>query len=303
MTTATTTTTNRTKQAPEADRTTGKVESHLSLAARRRGLSIKQLADLMGVGSYHLSQVAKGHKRLTNNMRDKIIAVLGECPTQGIVHRQTGVVQTGKTTYVRERARELGLPLREVADRAGISYGYLTQASRGHRNLSPRVEKQLEAVLQAPVKVESAQQAEVEVRALWDRMDAHGISQNEAARRAGISTGMLSQIMNGKRTPSARVLRDLHAVLFAPSPSELVAPVEMKVLAWKKGGRNGVVVRGAGGPRSNGKPGDGTIRTGGRVPWGAQVEFAYTTGYDSRGQVFVNHVVDERGCSVMLKQS
>ena len=257
---------------------TGKAESHLSLAARERGLTMKELADPMGVGSYHLSQVAKGHRKLTNNMRDKIVAVLGECPAQGIVYRQSGLVQGGQTTYVRERARELGLPLREVADRAGISYGYLSQASRGQRNLSPKVQKQLEAVLQAPVKVETAEVAGVDPQALWERMDAHDISQNEVARRAGISSSMLSQIMNGKRTPSARVLRDLHAVLFAPSPAELVAPVELKVLGWKKDGRQGVVVKGAGGPRSNGKPGDGTIRTGGRMPWGAEVEFAYTTG-------------------------
>lgn len=281
---------------------TGKAESHLSLAARKVGLTMKELADLMGVGSYHLSQVAKGHKKLTNNMRDKIVAVLGECPAQGIVYRPGGVVQGGQTTYVRERARELGLPLREVADRAGISYGYLSQASRGHRNLSPKVQKQLEAVLQAPVKVETAEVAGVDPQALWERMDAHDISQNEVARRAGISSSMLSQIMNGKRSPSARVLRDLHAVLFAPSPSELVAPVELKVLGWKKDDRQGVVVKGAGGPRSNGQPGDGAIRTGGRVPWGAEVEFAYTTGYDGHGRTFVNHIVDERGCSSLLKQ-
>ncbi len=68
------------------------------------------------------------------------------------------------------------------------------------------------------------------------------------------------------------------------------------MLAWKKGGKSGVVVKGAGGP------GGDTIRTGGRVPWGAQVEFAYTTGYDSHGRVSVNHIVDERGCSAMLKR-
>ena len=67
-------------------------------------------------------------------------------------------------------------------------------------------------------------------------------------------------------------------------------------MAWKKGGKSGVVVKGAGGP------GSGTIRTGGRVPWGAEVEFAYTTGYDSHGRVSVNQIVDERGCSTMLKQ-
>ena len=154
----------------------------------------------------------------------------------------------------------------------------------------------MEAVLDAPVKIEAARPADIDPQALWERMDAHGWSQNETARRAGISTGHLSQIMNGQRTPSGDVLRRLHEVLFATSPAELVAPVELKVLAWKKGGRNGVVVKGAGGP------GSGTIRTGGRVPWGAEVEFAYTTGYDSHGRVTVNHIVDERGCSAMLKQ-
>ena len=62
------------------------------------------------------------------------------------------------------------------------------------------------------------------------------------------------------------------------------------------------MVKGAGGPRA-GKGRDGTIHTGGRVPWGAEVEFAYTTGYDGHGRTFVSHVVDERGRSVMLKRS
>ena len=71
-------------------------------------------------------------------------------------------------------------------------------------------------------------------------------------------------------------------------------------MAWKKGGRNGVVIKGAGGPRSNGNPGDGTIRVGGRMSWGAGAEYAYTNGYDSQGRVLVNHLVDERGCAAML---
>ena len=128
-------------------------------------------------------------------------------------------------------------------------------------------------------------------------MDSHGWSQNETARRAGISLAHLSQIMNGQRTPSGDVLRRLHGVLFAPSSEELVAPIELKVMAWKKGGRNGVVVKGAGGP------GGDSIRTGGRVPWGAEVEFAYTSGYDSRGRVSMNHIVDERGYGAMLKKT
>ena len=98
------------------------------------------------------------------------------------------------------------------------------------------------------------------------------------------------------------MLRRLYEVLFAPSPAELVAPVEMKVMAWKKDGRQGVVVKGAGGPHSGNQPGGGTVRIGGRVPWGARVQYAYTTGYDSHGRVSVNHIVDEQGCAAMLKR-
>ena len=130
-----------------------------------------------------------------------------------------------------------------------------------------------------------------------------GLSQNEVARRAGISSAHLSKIMNGKATPSGEVLKKLHGVLFQRSKEEeRVVPAEVKVMAWKKGGGNGVVVRGAGGPGAGSKIGGGTVRIGGRVPWGAEVEYAYRAGYDSRGRVSVTHVVDERGYSAMLKQ-
>ena len=192
------------------------------------------------------------------------------------------------------------MSMNELAERAGVSSSYLSDVSRGRRNMGVKVQQRVEALLQAQAQAAPAQKPRIDCRVLWDRMDAHGLSQNEVARRAGICTGYLSEIMNGRRTPSGTVLKRLHEVLFAPSPAELVMPVELKVLAWKKGRRNGVVIKGAGGPRSNGKPGDGAIRTGGRVPWGAEVEYAYTTGYDGRGQVFVNHLVDERGCAAML---
>ncbi len=346
----------------------GKPESELRAAARKHGLTLKQLADLMGVSYGYLSQVSSGSRPWSPMLRGKVMAVLGEVPGQGIVYRQGGVVQgestcirerarekgltqkdlaeqvgvsegymsdvcrgrrsmspavqakvervldapveiapavyanrsngpvRGESTYLRELAREKGLTLRQVADRTGLSYGYVVQVSRGHRNLSPAAQARMESVLEVPVKVEAAQPRDVEPQVLWERMEAHGYSQNQTARLAGISSGHFSQIMNGQRNASGEVLAKLHGVLFAPSAAELVAPVELKVMGWKKDDRNGVVVQGAGGP------GNGTIRTGGRVPWGAEVEFAYTTGYDSRGRLSVNHIVDERGCGVMLKR-
>ena len=280
---------------------TGKPESELRAAARRHGLTMKELAEKMGVSAGYLSQIATGRRPWTPFMRERVMSVLGEVPGQGIVYRQGGLV-SGESNYIRERARELGMSVRGLADRVGVSCGYMTQVSRGRRNMSVKVQARVEEALEAPVRVEPAQRSKVDCRALWDRMEAHGISQNEVARRAGISSAHLSQIMNGQRTPSGEVLRRLHGVLFQPTAAELVVPAEVKVPAWKKGGRNGVVVRGAGGPGAGGRVGGGTVRIGGRMPWGAEVEYAYRAGYDSRGRVSVTHVVDERGYSVMLTQ-
>jgi len=275
----------------------GKPENELRAAARRKGLTLKRLAALMGVSYSYLCQVANGRRPWSPMLRERVMEILGEVPGQGVVYRQDGVVYGGESTYLREKARERGMTLRQVADRTGLTYGYVVQVSRGQRSLSPDAQARMESVLEAPVKVETAQPADVNPQVLWERMDAHGWSQNETARRAGISKAMLSQVMNGQRTPSGDVLGRLREVLFAPPAAELVAPVELKVLAWKKGGRNGMVIRGAGGP------GKGSIRVGGKVPWGAEVQFAYTTGYDRHGRVSVNHIVDERDCSVMLRKS
>ncbi len=348
-------------------------ETELRAAARRRGLTMKELAALMGVSASYLSQIANGRRPWTPKMREKAAAVLGEVPGQGIVYRQGGVVHgessfirerarvmgmsmqdladrvgvsygymsqvarghsnmgvkvqarvesvlqapakiapaqcanrrgcvvSGESSYIRERARELGLSLRNLADRVGVSYSYMSQVARGHSNMGVKVQARVESALQAPAKVAPAQPACIDREAVWERMNVHGISQNEAARRAGISSAHLSQIMNGGTNPSPGVLKRLHGVLFQPAKVERVMPAEVKVLGWRKGERSGMVVRGAGGPGRGAKSDGGSIRVGGRVPWGAKAEYAYRAGYDGMGRVSVTHVV-ERGYSAMLKQ-
>ena len=272
---------------------TGKPESELRAAARRHGLTLKELAAKMGVSYGYLSSVSAGRRPWSPMLRERVAAVLGEVPGPGVVYRQGGLVQ-GESSYIREQAREIGMSLKELAGQAGVSIGYMSQASRGQRNMGPAIQARVEAALNAPARIAPAKRPKVDCRALWDRMDAHGFSQNEVARLAGISSGHLSQIMNGQRNPSGEVLRRLHGVLFRPSAAELVVPAEVKVMGWKKGGRNGVVVPGAGGPGSGSTVGGGTVRIGGHVPWGAEVEYAYCAGYDSRGRVSVTHLVDEQ---------
>ena len=379
MTTATTTRTNRTKDtetttgaAAPAERR-GRPESELRAAARKRGLTLKELAALMGVSASHLSQVGTGKKPWTPNLREKAMAVLGEVPGQGIVYRQGGEISS-ESSFIREQARTMGMTMLELSDRSGVSYGYLTQVARGRRNMGPKVQASIESVLNAPARVAPAQcanrqcdvieseassfireraralgmtmrelaekvgvsagylsqvarghrsmgvklQARVEAvlggrakvasaqcpnldqQAVWDRMKELDVSQNEVARRAGISSGHLSQIMNGRSTPSAVVLRKLHGALFRRTKAdERVMPAALKVLGWKKGERSGMVVHGARG--RDGTARGGAVRVGGRVPWGAEVEYAFRTGYDGAGKVSVDHVVAP-GYAALLTQ-
>ena len=259
---------------------------------------MRELAAELGVTPGYLSMLGSGQRNWTTSMREKATAVLGEAPGEGVVYRQREVI-AGESSFVRERARELGMSMTDLAERVGVTPGYMTAVSRGHRTMGVKVQARVEAALEAQVKVEPANRACVDQQALWSRMDAHRISHSETARQAGISTAHLSNIMSGKSTPSAGVLRRLHKVLFRPTREERVVPAEVKVLACRKGERHGVVVRGAGGP--NGQADNDAIRVGGHVPWGAEVEYAYRAGYDSRGRVSVTPVVTQ-GYSCMLAQ-
>ena len=281
--------------------------------ARSLGMTMKDLADRTGVSYSYMTQVARGRQSMGVKVQARVESALhgpAKVAPAKCANRQ-GVVVAGESSYIRERARELGMSLRDLADRVGVSYGYMSMVARGHSNMGMKVQARVASALEAPVKVAPALEAPVKVapaqpacidrEAVWDRMNAHRFSQNEVARRAGISSAHLSQIMNGKSTPSAGVLKGLHGVLFQPTKAERVMPAEVKVLGWRKGERSGMVVRGAGGPGRGSKDGGGTVRVGGRVPWGAKAEFAYRAGYDGMGRVSVTHVV-ERGYSAMLKQ-
>ena len=108
-------------------------------------------------------------------------------------------------------------------------------------------------------------------------MEAHHISQNEGSAAGRHQPGPSLADHERPAHPSGDVLRRLHDVLFAPTSQELVAPVELKVMGWKTDDRKGVVVKAPAGRAA-------TPSHRRRVPWGAEVEFAYTSGYDSRGR-------------------
>ena len=49
--------------------------------------------------------------------------------------------------------------------------------------------------------------------AVWRLLDERGISQNELARLCGLSSGYMSQLVGGTRSPSPRVRRRIQQAL------------------------------------------------------------------------------------------
>ena len=257
------------------------------------GMTMLELSDRSGVNYSYLTQVARGRRSMGLKVQTQIESVLGapaKVAPARLANRQGKVVEGTDSSYIREAARALGITMRELAKKVGVSAGYLSQVARGHRAMGVKLQARVEAVLGRQAKVASARCPDIDRQFIWQQMDELGVSQNEVARRAGISSGHLSQIMNGRRNPSAVVLRKLHGALFqGTGAQERVMPVAMKVLGWKKGERSGMVVHGARG--RDGTARGGAVRVGGRVPWGAEVEYAFRAGYDGRGKVSVEHVV------------
>ena len=98
------------------DRARAKPESELRAAARRHGLTLKQLAAKMNVSYGYLSSVSAGRRPWSPMLRERAMQVLGEVPGPGVVYRQGGLVK-GESSYIRERARELGMSLGDLAER------------------------------------------------------------------------------------------------------------------------------------------------------------------------------------------
>ena len=107
------------KQNGAKEQGKGKPESELRATARRKGLTLKELADLMGVSYGYLSSVSTGSRSWSPILRERAMAVLGEAG-QGVVYRHGGVV-SGESACIRERAREVGLSMGALADLVGVS--------------------------------------------------------------------------------------------------------------------------------------------------------------------------------------
>ena len=220
----TTTSIDKACRAPDAG-----TETELRAAARRRGLTMKELAAKMGVSASYLSQIANGRRPWTPKMREKAAAVLGEVPGQGTVYRQGGVV-TGESSFIRERARVMGMSMHNLADRVGVYCGYMSQVARGHSNMGVKVQARVESALQAPAKVAPAQCANRqgcvvsgESSYIRERARELDMSLRDLADRVGVSYSYMSQVARGCSNMGVKVKARVESALEAPAK---IAPAQ-----------------------------------------------------------------------------
>ena len=219
----------------------GKPESELKAAARRHGLTVKEVAALMGVNYAHLCAVANGHRPWTPMLREKVTAILGEVPGQGTVYRQGGLVQ-GESTGIREQARAQGLTQSELADRVGVSATFMSQVARGRRSMSPQVQSRVEAVLGAPVRIEPAVCANRQggvvsgaTTCIRERARERGLSMGELSDLVGVSRSFMTP--GGEGTPEHESAQCSKRITFQhtfPLPRKNQSPPKPPKRAGKK---------------------------------------------------------------------
>ena len=86
------------------------------------------------------------------------------------------------------------MTMKDLADRVGVSYSYMTQAARGHQHMGVKVQARVESALNCPAKVAPAQCANRassvavgQSSYIRERARALGMSMKDLAKRVGVS--------------------------------------------------------------------------------------------------------------------
>lgn len=98
----------------------------------KKGMTVTDLARVTGLSPAHISEIERGRTAASVATLEKLAAALGVSP--GVLVRSVGANGVGeKLRRLRER---LGLTQKEVAEKAGVSYGLIGQIESGRTQSS-----------------------------------------------------------------------------------------------------------------------------------------------------------------------
>ncbi len=176
-----------------------------------RGYSLQQLAQKSTISTSYLSEIERETKCPSLKTLNKIAKALNY-PCDQLLERggsERGIVLGERLRILREKA---GRGLKSLAAEANISVSYLSEIERG--NVYPAIDtlKKIAAALEISLTslVNSSGSLGYKVRKIREEQ---GLTQNKLARAAGVSTGLIGQIENGKVQPSLKTLEAIGKAL------------------------------------------------------------------------------------------
>jgi len=175
-----------------------------------RNYSLEELANKSGISVSYLSEIERGNKRPSLATIERLSAALNVSTRQFLDHIREEGVNLGER--IRAHREEKGLSLKELAQRAGISYSYLCEIEKGLVLPSVRSLRKIASGLKAPLKDLMSPPTSLGGK-LKKIREEQGLKQSQLAKKAGVSAGLIGQIEKGKIQPSLRTVEKLASAL------------------------------------------------------------------------------------------
>ena len=125
-------------------------------------------------------------------------------------------------------------PIRDAADRAAAMERIESLMTKDDPSVDEVRELEVLGILVAKFESERFPVGlPTPVEAIEFRMDQLGICRSELADVIGFPKSRISEVLNGKRTPSLEMMRSLHAELGIPAKVLLGAPTRKPSSKWR----------------------------------------------------------------------
>lgn len=193
---------------------------------RQRGYSLQEVARRAGLSASYLSEIENGKKQPSV----KTLEALATALNVSLDSLLDNSAETFEVTAPGREEKELGLRLRlarerknlsvkEVAEAAGMSPGYLVEIERGAATPSLDTLRKLAEIVALPLAdALRCDSLGDRIRRLRERLN---ISQAELARRVGVTPGFISQLESDKTQASLLTIRRISRCL-GVSPCYLI---------------------------------------------------------------------------------
>ncbi len=176
---------------------------------KERNYTLAGLAQKANLSASYLSELERGHKEPSVKTIAKLATALNVHSSE-MVHSREAAFKVGDR--IRLYRREQDLTLTELAALSGLSNTYLCDIERGAVLPSVNSLKKISSILKTPVDSLIGPKNLPGEKLLALRKE-HGLTQTQLAEKAGLSTGFIGQLEQGKVQPSLRTLEQISAAL------------------------------------------------------------------------------------------